>query len=251
MSTPRPLLRFDVVTLFPDAFPGPLGMGVVGRAIEQGTIGLTAHNLRDYAGNRHRQVDDTPYGGGPGMVLKPEPVFAAVRAIRGEAAANGSAGEIPCVLLTPQGRTLDHDLAVQLAKKPGLVMVAGRYEGFDERIRTGLADYEVSIGDFVLSGGELAAMILVEVISRHVPGVLGDEDSASSDSFSEGLLEHPQYTRPAEFEGHKVPEVLLSGNHELIREWRRQMALERTRSRRPELPGVSTHGRSASKEKMK
>ena len=238
-SATRPPLRFDVVTLFPDAFPGPLGIGVVGRALEQGTVELNTHNLRDFAGNRHRQVDDTPYGGGPGMVLKPEPVFAAVRSIREGAADVRVQGELATVLLTPQGRPLDHDLAVELSLKPGLILVSGRYEGFDERIREGLANYEVSIGDYVLSGGELAAMVLIEVVARHVPGVLGAEDSASSDSFSEGLLEHPQYTRPAEFEGQKVPEVLLSGNHELIRQWRHEMALERTRRQRPELPGAS------------
>jgi tRNA (guanine37-N1)-methyltransferase len=231
----RPPLRFDVVTLFPGAFPGPLGIGVVGRALEQGTIELAAHNLRDYADDRHRQVDDIPYGGGPGMVLKPEPVFAAVRAIRNQAAVAGVAAELPCVLLTPQGRPLDHRMALELAGNPGLIIVAGRYEGFDERIRTSLADHEISIGDYVLSGGELAAMILVEVVARHVPGVLGDADSAASDSFASGLLEHPQYTRPAEFEGQKVPEVLLSGNHELIRQWRQQMSLERTQARRPSL----------------
>jgi tRNA (guanine37-N1)-methyltransferase len=249
MSDRRKSLRFDVVTLFPEAFPGPLSVGVVGRALQQGTIELDAHNLRDFTDDRHRQVDDTPYGGGPGMVLKPEPVFAAVRSIREQAAIAGVEGNLPCVLLTPQGRPLDHDLAVELSQQPGLILVSGRYEGFDERIRVGLADHEVSIGDYVLSGGELAAMIVVEVVARHVRGVLGDEDSASSDSFSDGLLEHPQYTRPAEFEGQKVPDVLLSGNHELIRQWRHEMALERTRRQRPELPGVSTQPGQAIKEK--
>jgi tRNA (guanine37-N1)-methyltransferase len=238
--------RFDVVTLFPDAFPGVLGVGVVGRAIEKGTIEVKAHNLRDFAGNRHRQVDDIPYGGGPGMVLKPEPVFAAVRSIRVGAERKGTAAP-PCILLSPQGRPLDNDLALSLAAYPELILVAGRYEGFDERIRSGLANYEVSIGDYILSGGELAAMVLIEVVARHVPGVLGDEDSAASDSFSEGLLEHPQYTRPAEFEGQAVPEVLLSGNHELIRQWRQEMALQRTRQRRPEL--LQPRHPAAAKEK--
>ena len=210
---------------------------------------LVARDLRGFAGNRHRQVDDMPYGGGPGMVLKPEPVFRAVRELRG--ATPGAAA--PCVLLTPQGRPLDHQLAIELAAHPRLILVAGRYEGFDERIRSGLADYEVSIGDYVLSGGELAAMVLVEVVVRHVPGVLGDEDSAGDDSFSGGLLEHPQYTRPPEFEGQAVPEVLLSGNHELIRKWRQQMAIERTRTRRPELLGGvgSQTGPATSKEKSR
>ncbi|MEA2646901.1 MAG: tRNA (guanine37-N1)-methyltransferase [Chloroflexota bacterium] len=245
-------MRIDIVTLFPDMFPGPLGSGVVGRALERGTVEVTAHNLRDYAGDRHRQVDDIPYGGGPGMVLKPEPVFKAVRVLRGD----DPPAAAPCGQLTPQGRRLDHALSVELAAHPRLILVAGRYEGFDERIRTGLADREVSIGDYILSGGELAAMVLVEVVARHVPGVLGDEDSASDDSFSSGLLEHPQYTRPPEFEGATVPEVLLSGNHELIRKWRHEMALERTRTRRPELlDGVGSQpgpaGKPASKEKSR
>lgn len=221
-------LRFDVVTLFPGVFPGPVGIGVVGRALEAGVLALEAHDLRDYAENRHRHVDDMPYGGGPGMVLKPEPVFRAVRDIRGDAE------DCPVVLLTPTGRVLSHELAAELATHPRLLMVAGRYEGFDERISS-LADYEVSIGDYVLSGGELAAMVVMEAVSRHVPGVLGDQDSAGDDSFVTGLLEHPQYTRPPEFEGLQVPEVLLSGHHEEIRRWRERMALERTRERRPEL----------------
>jgi tRNA (guanine37-N1)-methyltransferase len=232
-------VRFDVITLFPDLFPGPLGAGVVGRAIERGTLVLQAHDLRAYAGDKHRQVDDIPYGGGPGMVLKPEPIFKAVREVRGPSQA-------PCVLLTPQGRQLDQPLATTLAQEPRLILVAGRYEGFDERVRTGLADYEVSIGDYILSGGELAAMILVEVVARYVRGVLGDEESAGRDSFSEGLLEGPQYTRPAEFEGQRVPDVLMSGNHELIRQWRAEMALDRTRKRRPELlqPSPTSAGRA-------
>ena len=224
---------FEVVTLFPEVFPGPLGVGVVGRALGTGVIEVNPHDLRSFAGDRHRQVDDMPYGGGPGMVLKPEPIFKAVRHLQ-------ASGEAPCVLLTPQGRPLDQKLAAALAAVPRLILVSGRYEGFDERVRTGLADYEVSIGDYVLSGGELAAMVIIEVVARHIPGVLGDDTSASSDSFSEGLLEHPQYTRPVDFEGQRVPEVLLSGNHEMIRRWRAEMATERTRARRPELLEPST-----------
>lgn len=245
----RAALRFDVVTLFPEAFPGPLGLGVVGRALDAGLVQLETYNLRDFAEDRHRQVDDIPYGGGPGMVLKPEPVFAAVRSIREAATTAGVTRPLPCVLLTPQGRPIDQELALELAAHPGMILVAGRYEGFDERIRTGLADYEVSCGDYVLSGGELAAMILIEVVARRVPGVLGDADSASSDSFSDGLLEHPQYTRPAEFEGEKVPEVLLSGNHAQIRRWRQAMSLERTRLRRPELLSGAAKPPTATKEK--
>ncbi|MFN2464308.1 MAG: tRNA (guanosine(37)-N1)-methyltransferase TrmD [Candidatus Dormibacteria bacterium] len=220
-------MRFDVITLFPEVFPGPVGIGVVGKALESGLVELQAHNLRDHAGNRHRQVDDMPYGGGPGMVLKPEPVYAAVREVRGSDAA-------PVVILTPTGTPLSHALAAELARAPRLVLLAGRYEGFDERI-SALADYQVSIGDYVLSGGELAAMVLIEAVARHVPGVLGHEESAGRDSFVEGMLEHPQYTRPPEFEGLRVPDVLLSGHHEEIRRWRERMSLERTRARRPEL----------------
>jgi tRNA (guanine37-N1)-methyltransferase len=238
-------MRFDVVTLFPDVFPGPLAAGVVGRALESGVIELHAHDLRAWAGNRHRQVDDMPYGGGAGMVLKPEPVFAAVRALR-------KRGPGRCVLLTPQGRPLDQQIAAGLAREPRLIVVSGRYEGFDERIRTELADDEVSIGDYVLSGGELAAMVLVEVVARLVPGVLGADESAEHDSFSHGVLEHPQYTRPADFEGLRVPEVLLSGDHEKIRAWREREALSRTWARRPDLMGKADASRTrppAEKEK--
>jgi tRNA (guanine37-N1)-methyltransferase len=221
-------VRFDVVTLFPELFPGTLGAGVIGRAVEAGKLGLAAHDLRAYAGNKHRQVDDIPYGGGAGMVLKPEPIYAAVAELRQR---NGGGH---CVLLSPQGRVLDQALGATLAQQDSLIIVAGRYEGFDERVRD-LADTEVSIGDYVLSGGEIAAMVLIEVVARLVPGVLGDDESAQQDSFSQGLLEHPHYTRPADFEGLKVPPVLLSGNHQLIREWRHAAALERTRQRRPDL----------------
>lgn len=221
-------MRIDVLSLFPEVFPGPLGIGVIGRAIQAGTLELHSHDLRAYAGNRHRQVDDIPYGGGAGMLLKPEPVFRAVRDIQTQ-------GGGSCVLLTPQGRRLDHDYALELAAEPGLLLVAGRYEGFDERIRTGLARHEVSIGDYVLSGGEIAAMVVIEAVARLVPGVLGAEESNQDDSFSQGLLEYPQYTRPPEFEGLRVPDVLVSGNHRLIRDWREAQALERTRDRRPDL----------------
>ena len=220
-------MRFDILTLFPSAFPGPLEAGVLGRALAAGRLEVEAHDLRDWAQNKHRQVDDTPYGGGAGMLLKPEPVFRAVRELQARR-------EAPVILLTPQGRLLDHDLALELAGHEALLLVAGRYEGFDERIRS-LADYEVSIGDFVLTGGELAAMVLVEVVARLTPGVLGDADSAREESFADGLLEYPQYTRPPEFEGLRVPEVLLSGDHQRIQAWRREHALERTRARRPDL----------------
>jgi tRNA (guanine37-N1)-methyltransferase len=226
-------LIFDIVTLFPGIFPGPLSAGVVGRALERGVLQLGVHDLRESAGDKRRHVDDFPYGGGPGMVLKPEPIFKAVRQLQ-------AAGAAPCVLLTPQGRLLDQQLAAELAALPRVILVAGRYEGFDERVRTGLADHEVSIGDYILSGGELAAMVLIEVVARYVPGVLGDDTSSASDSFSGSLLEHPQYTRPVEFEGQRVPDILLSGNHEMIRRWRAEMARERTRTRRPELLPPST-----------
>ena len=237
-------MRFDLVTLFPQVFPGVLGYGVVGRAVERGDLTLNVRDLRDWASDRHRTVDDIPYGGGAGMVLKPEPIFKAVREIRSE-------GGGACVLMSPQGRPLTHAVAEGLAQEPGLILVCGRYEGFDERVRS-LAEHEISIGDYVLSGGELAAMVLVEAVARLVPGVLGGEDSAANDSFSAGLLEHPHYTRPADFEGLKVPDVLMSGNHELIRRWREEQALQRTRARRPDLlTGETAQATPRTKEKSR
>ena len=217
-------LRFDVVTLFPEIFEPVFRAGVVGRAIGRGIIELHAHDLREHTHDRHRQVDDVPYGGGPGMVLKPEPLFEAIEAIRTE-------NRGPVILMEPWGEPFTQQLARELAAEPGLVIVCGRYEGIDDRVREKLADREISIGDYVLSGGELPAMVVIDAVSRLLPGVLGDEESLTGDSFTADLLGHPQYTRPAEYRGLRVPEVLLSGNHREIEAWRQAQARQRTLAR--------------------
>jgi tRNA (guanine37-N1)-methyltransferase len=216
----------EVLTLFPEMFPGPLTAGVTGRGLAAGLITLQVHNLRDYTHDRHRQVDDVPYGGGAGMVLKPEPIFEAVRARTGKG---------PVILLTPQGQLLNQGLVRELAGHDDLYLICGRYEGVDERVATHLVDKEVSIGDYVLTGGELPAMVVIDAVGRLVAGVLGSEESPKDESFDQHLLEYPHYTRPAEFEGHAVPEVLRSGHHAEIERWRRAQATERTRRRRPDL----------------
>jgi tRNA (guanine37-N1)-methyltransferase len=219
-------VNIEVLTLFPELFPGPLSSGVTGRGLAAGLVTLQLHNLRDYTHDRHRQVDDIPYGGGAGMVLKPEPIFEAVRA---------RAGSGPVILLSPQGERLTQQLVRELAAHADFYLICGRYEGVDERVGAHLADREVSIGDYVLTGGELAAMVLIDAASRLVSGVLGSEESPKDESFAEELLEYPHYTRPAVFEGHQVPDVLLSGHHAEIERWRRAQAAERTRRRRPDL----------------
>jgi tRNA (guanine37-N1)-methyltransferase len=216
----------DILTLFPELFPGPLSAGVTGRGLTTGLVTLRVHNLRDYTHDRHRQVDDVPYGGGAGMVLKPEPIFEAVRA---------RAGKGPVILLTPQGELLNQGLVRELAGHEDLYLICGRYEGVDERVATNLVDKEISIGDYVLTGGELPAMVVIDAVSRLVTGVLGSEESPKDESFDQRLLEYPHYTRPADFEGHAVPEVLRSGHHAEIERWRRAQAAERTRRRRPDL----------------
>ncbi len=216
----------EILTLFPEMFPGPLNAGVTGRGLASGLVTLRVHHLRDYTHDRHRQVDDVPYGGGAGMVLKPEPIFEAVRA---------RAGKGPVILLTPQGELLNQGLVRELAGHDDLYLICGRYEGVDERVATHLVDREISIGDYVLTGGELAAMVVIDAVSRLVAGVLGSEESPKDESFDQHLLEYPHYTRPAEFEGHPVPEVLRSGHHAEIERWRRAQAAERTRRRRPDL----------------
>jgi len=216
----------EVLTLFPEMFPGPLSAGVTGRGLASGLVTLRVHNLRDYAHDRHRQVDDVPYGGGAGMVLKPEPIFEAVRARTGTG---------PVILLTPQGEVVNQGLVRELASHDDLYLICGRYEGVDERVAAHLVDREISIGDYVLTGGELPAMVLIDAVSRLVTGVLGSEESPKDESFDQHLLEYPHYTRPAEFEGHPVPEVLRSGHHAEIERWRRAQAAERTRRRRPDL----------------
>jgi tRNA (guanine37-N1)-methyltransferase len=217
-------LRFDVVSLFPEVFEPVFRSGVVGRAIARGLVELHAHDLREHTHDRHRQVDDVPYGGGPGMVLKPEPLFEAIEAIRAE-------NRGPVILMEPWGEPFTQQVARELAAEPGLVIVCGRYEGIDDRVRESLADREISIGDYVLSGGELPAMVVVDAVSRLLPGVLGDEESLAGDSFTADLLGHPQYTRPAEYRGLRVPEVLLSGNHREIEAWRQAQAQRRTLAR--------------------
>ena len=223
-------MKIDIVTIFPGMVKTPLADGVVGRAIERGMIDMRVYDLREYTTDRHRVVDDVPFGGGPGMVLKPEPLFRAVESIR---AARGEPGAI--VLTSPDGKRFSHQEALRLSAVAHIVLLCGRYEGVDERVRTHLATEEISIGDYVLSGGEFAALVIVDAVSRLVPGVVGDEASVARDTFARGLLDFPQFTRPADFRGVTVPSILLSGNHAQIENWRRREALRRTRDRRPEL----------------
>ena len=221
-------MRIDIITIFPGIFDSPLRESLLGRAIEAGLLDVRVHDLRDSTTDKHRQVDDESYGGGPGMVLKPEPVFAAVESL--------GAGDRRTLLLSPAGRRLDQDLARQLAAEPWLVLICGRYEGVDERVAAGLPAEEVSIGDYVVAGGEVPALVVLEAVTRLVPGVIGREESHEQDSFGDaGMLDHPHYTRPAEFRGLRVPETLLSGNHAEIERWRREAALEKTRRNRPDL----------------
>lgn len=227
-------MRIDIITIFPGLFPGPLGDGIIGRALQRGLLELRVHDLRDHAEGPHRQIDDEPFGGGGGMVLKPEPPFAAVECVRQELGEAGVAPG-PVVLLSPQGETFRHARARELAQQPQVTLLCGRYEGVDERVREHLVDFELSIGDYVLTGGELPAMVVVEAVTRLQPGALGDAEAAGRDSFSGGLLDYPQYTRPAEFRGHAAPEVLRSGNHRAIDEWRRQQSLLATAKKRPDL----------------
>jgi tRNA (guanine37-N1)-methyltransferase len=223
-------MRIDILTIFPGMFRGPFEESIVKRAVEKGIVQIFLHDIRDYASDRHRTVDDYPFGGGQGMLMKPEPLFAAVEDVQGQAPERG-----PVVLLTPQGRLFDGGVAVELARHDRLILICGHYEGVDARVHEHLATDEVSIGDYVLSGGELAAMVVVDAVVRQIPGALGSPLSSADDSFAQGLLEHPQYTRPAEFRGMSVPEVLLSGNHGEIARWCRRQSLLRTARRRPDL----------------
>ncbi len=223
-------MRFDILTLFPDMLAGPFDASIIGRARLAGLLKIAIHNPRDYTDDKHHVVDDYAYGGGPGMVMKPEPLFACVEAVRAMAA---PAGKV--VLLTPQGRMLTHDVVAELATEPRLIVICGHYEGVDERVREFLADDEISIGDYVLSGGEPAAIVLVDAIARHQPGVLGSEQSLEDESHAQGLLEYPQYTRPAVFRDMSIPDILLSGHHAEIAKWRRRQMVLRTARRRPEL----------------
>ncbi len=223
-------MRIDILTLFPDMFETVLGAGIVGRAISAGIAEVKLTNIRDFADNSYGTVDDATYGGGPGMVIMCGPVFKAVESVRAEAEPPGIV-----VLLTPQGRRMNQELATELARQERLILLAGRYEGFDERIRESLADVEISLGDFVLSGGEIPAMALVDSVVRLLPGALGEPESITEESFSDGLLEYPQYTRPREFRGMCVPDVLLNGDHAKIADWRARQSAERTKHRRPDL----------------
>ena len=220
-------MKIDVLTLFPAMFAGPLDESIVKRARDAGLLDLKIHNLRDWTHDRHKTVDDRPFGGGPGMLLKPEPLFEAVESLRRE--------NTKVILLTPSGRQFSQAIARELAEQKDLLLVTGHYEGFDERVREALADDELSIGDYVLTNGALPAMVVIDAVARLLPGVLGDDASSTDESFSHGLLEYPQYTRPAEFRGMKVPEVLLNGNHAEIEKWRREQAKLRTNEQRPDL----------------
>lgn len=222
-------MKIDIVTLFPDMFQGPFQESIIKRAQDRGLLEIGLHQLRDFTTDRHRTVDDTPYGGGAGMLMKPEPIAAAITSVR----RNNPDAKV--VLLSPQGDPLSQQLAQDFSAMPGLILICGRYEGVDERVRTTLCDYTISIGDYVLSGGELAAMVVVDTVTRLLPGALGSSHSAADDSFSDGLLEYPQYTRPVVFNDLAVPEVLLSGNHAEIARWRRQESLTATARTRPDL----------------
>ena len=223
-------VRIDILTLFPEVFSGVFDASIIGRAREKGLLDIRSHNFRDRATDRHHTVDDTAYGGGAGMLLKPEPLFDAVDAVHAE-----SGADQPVILLTPQGRPFTQAVTRELSLESRMILICGHYEGFDERVRQHLATDEISLGDYVLSGGEFAAMVIVDAVARLVPGVLGSEASLEEESHSEGLLEYPQYTRPAEYRGWNVPEILLSGHHGEIARWRREQSLRRTFERRPEL----------------
>lgn len=235
-------MRIDVLTLFPELFEAPLRTSLLGKAIEQRILTVELTNIRDFSTDRHRTVDDAPFGGGPGMVMRCEPLFAAAESLRGK----NSLEQV--VLLSPRGRRLTHAIVRELAQSPDLVLICARYEGVDERVSRGLCTDEISIGDYVLSGGELPAMVLIEAISRQIPGVVGDWESVETDSFYEGLLGPPQYTRPAEFRGMEVPSVLREGHHALIEQWRRKEALRATRQRRPDL--LETYSLSENDRRM-
>lgn len=224
-------MRIDILCLFPGMFTSPLDESIIKRAREQGLVNIMIHNIRDYTHDKHHSVDDYPYGGGPGMVLKPEPIFEAAEVVKQQLGVS----EMPIILLTPQGRLFSQSIAQELALHPQLMLICGHYEGLDERVCEHLATDEISIGDYVVSGGELAALVVVDAIARLIPGVLGSQDSAGSDSHSNGLLEYPQYTRPDVYQDWQVPSVLLSGNHGEIARWRRRQAILRTAKRRPDL----------------
>jgi tRNA (guanine37-N1)-methyltransferase len=224
-------MRFDIIGVFPELFTGVLECGIIRRARQSGLVDVRLINLRDFAKDRHRSIDDRPYGGGEGMVFMPAPLFEAVEFCRGAKKDKNS----PVVLMTPQGETWSQSLAAEFATISHLILVCGRYEGVDQRVIDSIVDREISIGDFILTGGEIPAMVVLDSVVRLIPGALGCGDSAANESFSTGLLDYPQYTRPAEYRGHAVPEVLLSGDHARIEKWRKEQALEKTKRARPEL----------------
>jgi tRNA (guanine37-N1)-methyltransferase len=234
------MLQFDIITIFPNIFVPILNESIMKRAQQKGLVKINLHNLRDFSLDKHRKVDDRPFGGGPGMVMRPEPIFRAVANIKlkssakGGSASGGKKSKIKTILLSPQGKKLDQALAKKLSKEKHLILVCGHYEGVDERIKQ-IIDEDISIGDYVLTGGELPAMVLVDALTRLVPGVLGDSESLSQESFENNLLEYPHYTRPAVFKKMKVPQVLVSGNHQQIAKWRRQSAIIKTKKTRPDL----------------
>jgi len=226
-------MRIDVLTLFPQMFQVPFSLGIFQRAIDRGLVTINLYNIRDYTHDKHHTADDYPYGGGSGMVLKPEPIFEAVESIKADL--KEEPGELPIILLTPQGRLFSQQIAQELTRYSHLILLCGHYEGVDERVREHLATTEISIGDYVLTGGELPAMVVIDAVARLLPGVLGSEASPLDDSHANGLLEYPQYTRPAVYQGWSVPEVLLSGDHARVAKWRREQVIRRTLERRPEL----------------
>jgi tRNA (guanine37-N1)-methyltransferase len=234
-------MRIDVLTLFPGMFAGPLDESIVQRARRLGRLDLRLHNLRDWAHDRHKTVDDRPFGGGPGMLLKPEPIFEAVESLAGP--------HTWVILLSPAGRVFRQAIAQELAQRAHLLLICASYEGVDERVREALVDDEISIGDYVLTNGALPAMVVIDAVTRLLPGVLGDDESARDESFARGLLEYPQYTRPADFRGMKVPEVLLSGHHAQIQRWRLEQARRRTAERRPDLLAATDAAHAASEPK--
>ena len=255
MPTPRsprtkaatPLaMRIDILTIFPAMFGPVLGSSMLKLAQERQGIRIAAHDLRDYTHDKRRTVDDRPYGGGPGMVMRPEPIFEAVEAIEAQAHPAGERGSCEIVLMSPSGARLTQTLAASLSHREHLLLVCGHYEGVDDRVRQGLIDREVSIGDYVLTGGELPAMVVVDAVVRLIPGVLGDAESTADESFNGGLLEYPQYTRPAVFRGMAVPEVLRTGNHRQVATWRRMQALAKTAAERPDLLAGNTEQRKES-----
>jgi len=235
-------MRIDVLTIFPQMFDVPFSFGIFKRAIDQNLVNINVHNIRDYTHDKHHTVDDYPHGGGPGMVLKPEPVFEAVAAVKAQLPDESGTAQLPIILLTPQGRLFNQQIAMELSKYRYLIMICGRYEGIDERVIEHLVTDEISIGDYVLTGGELPALVVIDTVIRLLPGVLGSEDSVQEDSHANGLLEYPQYTRPAVFRDWPVPEILLSGNHAQIARWRQEQIIRRTLERRPDLIDMTKLG---------